>query len=32
MEAMWFRAGSNRRHTDFQSDALPTELRNRSAF
>ncbi len=23
---LWERAGSNRRHTDFQSDALPTEL------
>ena len=25
---LWFRADSNRRHTDFQSDALPAELRN----
>lgn len=25
----WDRAGSNRRLTDFQSDALPTELRSR---
>lgn len=23
---MWERADSNRRHTDFQSDALPAEL------
>jgi len=28
----WFRAGSNRRHMDFQSIALPTELRNRCSI
>ncbi len=27
-EALWSLADSNRGHTDFQSDALPTELRN----
>ena len=24
---LWYRPGSNQRHTDFQSVALPTELR-----
>jgi hypothetical protein len=28
VELKWSRADSNRGHTDFQSDALPTELRN----
>ena len=27
----WFRAESNHRHEDFQSSALPTELRNHLA-
>ena len=27
----WFRAESNHRHEDFQSSALPTELRNQLA-
>ncbi len=30
-EGLWFGAGSNRRHKDFQSFALPTELPNHFA-
>ena len=28
----WYLQESNRGHTDFQSDALPTELRHHSMF
>ena len=28
LPVLWSLADSNRGHTDFQSDALPTELRN----